>query len=173
MDPTARQPDTRPSLDQLADIVTPLPVSWWPQTWGWGLVAVILLTLAAFVFLRWLRRFRANRYRREALADLAELEEQLADEATRADALAAMPELLKRVALAAWPRRTVASLTGKAWLAFLREHDARQSFDVSAARLLDDLEYRSRTSLGSIDETEARRFASCARRWIEGHVVSA
>lgn len=175
MDQAAQQPDpiTRLALDQLTDIVMPLPVSWWPQTWGWGLLGLIVLALAAAAFVRWLRRYRANRYRREALADLAELEGRLADEATRADALAAIPVLLKRVALAAWPRSAVASLTGKAWLAFLREHDATQSFDASASRLLDDLEYRSRTSLGSINETDARRFASSARQWIEGHVVSA
>lgn len=166
-------PITRLALHQLADIATPFPVSWWPQTWGWGMLALILLALAAFGFLRWLHRYRANRYRREALADLAVLEGRLADVATRADALAAMPELLKRVALAAWPRGVVASLTGKAWVVFLHENDAGQSFDATASRLLDDLEYRSRDSLGTVSEAEARAFVVSARRWIEGHVVSA
>lgn len=175
MEPATQQPDpiSRLALDQLADIVTPVPVSWWPQTWGWGLLALILLALAAFAFLRWLRRYRANRYRREALADLAQLEGRLTDAAKRADALQAIPELLKRVALAAWPRVAVASLTGKPWLAFLHEHDVGRSFDASASRLLDDLEYRSRKSLSAVSEADARAFAISARRWIEGHVVSA
>ena len=175
MDPSTQQPDhlTRLALDQRADIVTPLPVSWWPQTWGWGLLALILLALAAVAFVRWLRRYRANRYRREALAELSELEARLADAATRDEAVAAMPELLKRVALAAWPRSAVASLTGKDWIEFLRQHGAGTPFDPPAARLLDDLEYHPRKSLDAVSEADVRAFLNSARRWIEGHVVSA
>jgi hypothetical protein len=123
--------------------------------------------------LRWRRRWLANRYRRDALAELALIESNLGDAAGRAEALAAMPELLKRVALAAWPRAAVAQLSGDQWLAFLRAHGAGDAFDGSAAKLLDDLEYRPAKARDGINEEEARRFAASARRWIEGHVVSA
>lgn len=175
MEPAAQTPDpvTSLALRQLADITQPPPVSWMPQTWGWAVLALILAALALFALLRWRRHWLANRYRRDALAELALIESDLGDPAARVEALAAMPELLKRVALAAWRRPAVARLSGGEWLAFLRAHGAAGAFDGPAGRLLDDLEYRPAKTRDGISEDEARLFAASARRWIEGHVVSA
>ena len=175
MEPAQSQPDplTRLALDKLADIVTPPPVSWMPQTWGWALLALVAAALLMFALWRWRGRRVANRYRREALAELTRIEQKLGDATGRAEALEAMPELLKRVALAAWPRDAVASLSGGDWLAFLRKHGGAQSFPEQAAKLLDDLEYRSRQTRASVSENDVRMFAASARRWIEGHSVSA
>lgn len=174
MDP-AQPPDpvTSLTLQRLADITVPPPVSWMPQTWGWAALALLIATLATVAAIRWRRRWQANRYRREALAQLALIEQQLSDSARRREALTAMPELLKRVALAAWPRAAVAQLSGEEWLAFLRRHGGQDAFPEPSARLLDDLEYRSTKARTSISEGDARVFAAAARRWIEEHVVSA
>jgi hypothetical protein len=64
-------------------------------------------------------RWQQNRYRREAIAELARHEENLRDAARRATALVAVAELLKRTAITAFPREQVAGLTGAAWFAFL------------------------------------------------------
>lgn len=175
VEPASQQldPTTRLALEQLADIVMPPPVSWWPQTWGWLVLALVLLGAAAIGFIRWRRRYEANRYRREALADLAAIEADLHNAATRGSALAAMPELLKRVALAAWPREAVASLSGVAWIEFMRGHGGQEFFAGKAARLLDDLEYRPPATLAAVSDDEARMFARSVRQWIEGHVVPA
>lgn len=175
MEPAAQTPDpvTSLALRQLADITQPPPVSWMPQTWGWALVAILVAALVLLALYRWRRRWLANRYRRDALAELALIESELGDAAKRPQAVASMPELLKRVALAAWPREAVAQLSDDRWLAFLRGHGAADAFDGSAGRLLDDLEYRPAKARDDISEDEARRFAASARRWIEGHVVSA
>lgn len=175
MEPAQSQPDplTRLALENLADIAIPPPVSWMPQTWGWALLALVAAALLILAVWRWHRRRVANRYRREALADLARIEQALGDVAGRAQALEAMPELLKRVALAAWPRDAVASLSGADWLAFLRKHGGAQSFPGQAAKLLDDLEYHSMKTRTSVSESDALMFAASVRRWIEGHVVSA
>lgn len=174
MDPSQR-PDavTSLTLEKLADITTPPPVSWMPQTWGWAVLALVIAALALVALARWRRRREADRYRREALADLILIEQTLGDAAARTQALAAIPELLKRVALAAWPRKAVASLSGEHWLRFLRQHGGAQAFPAPAAQLLDDLEYRSAETRADVSEDEARMFAASARRWIEAHVVSA
>lgn len=171
----AQPPDAATSLalQKLADIAVPPPVSWMPQTWGWAVLALVVAALAVFALMRWRRRWLANRYRREALTELTLIEQRLGDPAGRAQALSAMPELLKRVALAAWPRSAVAQLSGEAWLAFLRRHGGEQTFPERAGELLDDLEYRSAEARTGISEDDARTFAASARRWIEGHVVSA
>lgn len=104
-------------LGQLHDIATPPPVSLTPQTWAWavavGLVAAALALAARAV----LRRRRASAYRRAALAELDALAPALA--AGDPAALAGLETLLRRTALAAFPRAEVATLTGEAWAGFL------------------------------------------------------
>lgn len=162
---------TRAALQKLADIAVPPPVSWMPRTWGWAVLAAALLALIGWLVVRGARRYAANRYRREGLSELDRIEAKLADDGERGKALAAMPELLKRVALAAWPRTEVASLSGPSWVAFLHAHGGTVGFPDAAARLLDDLEYRCPAPPMSVDE--ARNIVGALRNWIEGHVVSA
>jgi hypothetical protein len=162
---------TRVALQKLADVSVPPPVSWIPQTWGWAVLTTGLLALIGWLAVRGLRRYRASRYRREGLGGLARIEARLADGSQRDEALAAIPELLKRVALAAWPRTEVASLSGEPWIAFLRAHGGARGFSAAAARLLDDLEYRSRGPTMSADEASV--VTKAVRNWIEDHVVSA
>ncbi|QDL90406.1 DUF4381 domain-containing protein [Paroceanicella profunda] len=96
-------------LDMLAEPPAPPPVAMTPQTWGWGaLLALVLLALAWLAWRTWRHR-RANAYRRAALAELA----------AAGDDPARIAGILRRTALAAWPRTRVASLTGPDWLAFL------------------------------------------------------
>ena len=84
--------------------------------------------------LRSLLHWQHNRYRREALAELARHESALVDPARRADALSAMAELLKRAALTAFPRGQVATLTGPAWFAFLDRTGRTAAFSAGLRR---------------------------------------
>jgi len=99
----------------LRDIHAPPVPSLWPPAPGWWILlalSLVLLWLAAW----WLyRRYRVLRRRRQILAALAGLDGGDAGPALAADVSA----LLKRVALARFPRAEVASLTGQDWLAFL------------------------------------------------------
>lgn len=163
------KPPPKQTLAKLADIATPPPVEWVPQTWGWVALAVVVGATLALLWVRARRRREANRYRVEALAELVRLEAQIDAEATRATALAAIAPLLKRVALAVWPRAEVASMSGARWTAFLRAHAGDAAIADEAVRLLDDAEYRSRAALNAIPADEARACARAARAWIEGH----
>jgi hypothetical protein len=162
---------TRAALQKLADISVPAPVSWMPQTWGWAVVGVAVMALLGWSIARGLRRYAANRYRREGVRELDRMQARLADDGARGEALAALPELLKRVTLAAWPRTEVAQLSGKPWIAFLQAHAGRADFPDAAAGLLDDLEYRAKQPV--MNAEEARNVTSAVRNWIEDHVVSA
>lgn len=123
------------SLDRLHDIVVPAAVPWWPPApgWLWFLAAVMLGVLGVLV--RVVIGWQQNRYRREALAELARLEAVAADSTgCAADALCGLSELLKRTALTAFPRQQVAALTGPAWFEFLdRSGGTRFSAGVGAA----------------------------------------
>jgi hypothetical protein len=104
-------------LDQLHDIVEPPPVSMMPATWGWAVVGAAMLAVLGLLLWLYARHRRATAYRRAALAELDMLAPRL--EAGDATALAAAETLLRRTALAAFPRAQVATLTGSDWLAFL------------------------------------------------------
>lgn len=84
-----------PSIAQLKELALPSPVSYSPQTWGWWLLLAILLLAAALIGTRRYIQWRRDRYRREALAHLA----QLRSHSDELHALRELPELLKRVAL--------------------------------------------------------------------------
>ena len=105
------------SLDNLYDIVIPEGPAWWPLAPG----AWVLVLVCAFVLLLICSRFyllrSRNRYRRAGL-------HLLDDAATEYD----VSVILKRVALAAYPREQVASLYGSEWQTFLHQTCPRVSF---------------------------------------------
>jgi Domain of unknown function (DUF4381) len=144
-------------LDQLHDFYQPPPPSWRPQTIGWyvvfGVVAILLLWFVVHLVRRWF----ANRYRREALRELllARPEE--------------ISELLKRTALSTFPREQVAALSGEGWLRFLDESAKSDLFASAPANRLEELAYRTGT-LSSEDEAALRHAAGT---WIRSHRVQA
>jgi len=159
------------ALKGLADIVSPAPISWYPQTWGWWAVAAVLLAALAYLAFRWTRRWIANRYRREALRECEALEKALHDDRQRAATVAALPVLLKRVALGAWPRTEVASLSGAAWVSFVKGHAGDARIDQRTAGLLNDAEYQE--TLDSLSAEDAGTCWRAVHDWIEHHDVSA
>ena len=44
------------NLQNLNDIVLPVPAHWWPPAPGWYVLAGLLLAVLALLALRWLRR---------------------------------------------------------------------------------------------------------------------
>ncbi|WP_133707882.1 DUF4381 domain-containing protein [Rhizobium sp. BK313] len=174
MEPQASHldPITEAALRSLHDIAIPTPVSWMPQTWGWIVVGLVLLVGLMFAFLLWLRRYRANAYRREARRILDEIEIRIRNPETRQDAIHELACLLKRTALAAWPRDQVACLSGAAWVHFLDGH-AEGGAGNALARLLDDAEYRDSSSIGGLPQNDGDDIAAAVRGWIERHHVSA
>lgn len=123
-------------LSQLIDLLepasAPAPVSMMPQTFGWVVLALLLLAaLAGGVFA--LRRHRvATAYRRAALGALAGC----------GDDPARIAEVLRRTALAAYPRARVAGLHGAEWLAFLDDSFPGQGFRAGPGQVLATAPYR-------------------------------
>ena len=168
----APDPATAAALRQLSDIAQPPAIRFVPQTWGWAVLSLVVLALLAAGLLLWRRRREANRYRREALVELQRIEGEMGDDAQRRAAVLALPPLVKRVALAAWPRERVASLSGTQWVEFLQHNSGTKPFPDFAARLFEDMEYRAGAG-AQIDRDEATAFVAATRSWIEGHRVSA
>jgi len=142
----------------LVDIPLPAPVSLWPQTWPARIALVVLtvgVTVGAWRLARWWYR---SRYRRAALAELDRIEGE-SDAIGRRLALAA---LVRRTALAAFPRGQVASLAGVEWLAFLDRTGDTRIFSQGAGRGLEDIAYRPTPE-------DVRPLIGAVRYWIKAH----
>ena len=155
--PPSPKPTPTAVLDKLHDFYQPPPVPWTPQTVGWYVVfGVLALTVLWFV-IRGIRHWRHNRYRRLALKELASTPPEL------------LSALLKRTALAAWPREAVASLTGSNWLSFLVKTSAITSFQEAPGNRIEEIAFAS-SSLSSRDEQHIRDVTA---EWIRRHRVQA
>lgn len=163
--------DALAGLDQLRELPLPAPVSYWPQTWAWALLAALLLAGGAWAAIAGWRRHRRNRYRRQALAELDRLMR-----AAAADPLAArgLPALLKHTAMAAQAGGgpPVAALHGQDWIAYLGR-GARQPFAPASAGLLAALAYAPDAAVRALDRGELDRLMAASRDWMEHHHVAA
>lgn len=110
------------SESQLLDILLPTQQEHGPLAIGWYLVIIaILIALGVGLYLGW-RHWQRGKAKRLSLQALAQLE------AAQGSA-AELNQLLKRAALAYFPRNQVAALAGQEWLNFLDQHfTGKQSF---------------------------------------------
>lgn len=140
-------------LDRLIEIQEPAPVSWLPQTWGWAVLAAIAIALIGWFSWQRLRRFRANAYRRAALAELE----------AAGDNPVLIASIVRRTALAAYPRATVAALTGQDWLEFLDARANGVRFDEEPGCDLVAAAYNGRGNAPGLN--------AVAREWVRRHRV--
>jgi hypothetical protein len=147
-----------PWMSSLEEVELPERVSFTPETIGWYLLAGALVLLLLWLGWRFWKRWQADAYRREALRELGEIE----------TAPERLPELLKRVALVAYPRAEVAELSGDAWLGFLDGTLGSTDFTSGAGSILPDLAYDSAAVTG-MSEADSNDLFGLARRWIRGH----
>ena len=108
-------------LANLHPLRQPDPIGWWPLAPGWWLVITIaLLCLAGLVYVL-VKRYRANAYRRQGLAQLQALQQQYLAQPDASQYVAQTNALLKSVALRSYPRREIAASNGQQWLTFLND----------------------------------------------------
>lgn len=144
------------NLVELFDLLVlpdaPEPVSMWPQTAGWiwlGLAVLLLISLASWRLWQWRR---ATAYRRAALAELR----------AAGDDPVAISGILRRTAMAAFSRDTVAGLQGSDWLGFLDRTSPAVSFTRSdAGRVLAKAPFTP--------QTPHEDLAAMADAWIRRH----
>ena len=144
-------------LDLLHALVEPAPVPWVPQTIGWLVVTIWLVAVIAIIALRAVSRWRSNRYRRAALAELRRISADPSHPLLAQEVAA----LLKRTALAVFPRSDVASLYGTDWASFLARTAAHDPVVTKSADAMASAAYRP--------DTDGAQLLEPARRWIKVH----
>lgn len=150
-------------LTHLEDITTPEPLSYIPQTTAWYLLAAVLLLILVAALWRLAARYRVNRYRREALAALMEIERQSATDSHSETQVAAV---LRRTALSIYPRASVASLHGRTWLKFLDQSYGGKDFSDGPGRVIANAAYQPTHLLSAHDRAGLLRVA---QSWVRKH----
>ncbi len=150
-------------FSDLHDIMMPDFISWWPlQPVCWVALFLLCVSLLMFV-LYWKKLSAQNTYRKLALQELQHICER--------KSWHEMPVLLKRCALAAWPREEIAALSGNQWILWLNAHGG--NFDQTAAQYLHQLSY-ARKSINDINDNNDNneKYVSLMKNieaWIRQH----
>lgn len=187
-----------PSIEQLKELALPSPVSYAPQTWGWWVLLAVLIGAVLLVGARRYWQWRRDRYRREALVRLAQLQ-QYGDDL---NALRELPELLKRVAIS-MPNATAvgagvpamrpspsklvsvdqtlsranplppgpAALGKEDWQAFLQRHSA-QPLPPDFSQQLAQLAYAPDAALRALPHEQRQQLFNTCKHWVEHHHVA-
>ena len=148
------------------EIILPDTISWWPSAPGWqvaGIIATLYLVVKAS---RLATRWWHNRYRREVLRQLLNVQREAGSRLQ--DVVAVLPYYMRVTALQAYPRQDVASLSGNDWLVFLDTHYSGPSFSGGIGEKLIAVAYLppERWQLG---EKESHALIEMSRQWIARH----
>ena len=138
-------------LDLLESVPEPPQILLWPQTVGWIWLGLAVVCVVAWLGRRCLTNRRANAYRRAALKAIV----------TAGDDPAALAVIVRRAALAGYPRAEVAGLYGEDWLAFLDEAYGGTGFREGPGRLLAVAPYAP--------ATRAPDLTSLVAMWVRHH----
>ena len=143
-------------LANMADLALPEPISFWPPAAGVWIVGVTAGAMLAVMAGRALRRYRADAYLRRAEAEIDALAG--GDDGTTE----AISAVLKRVAIVAYGRERVASLTGQGWAAFITQTTPAGSQTVDLTESLADISAPG----GRVSEASA--LVAQAKNWLRG-----
>ncbi|MES0882116.1 DUF4381 domain-containing protein [Roseibium sp. SCP14] len=138
-------------LDLLEPVPEPEPVSMFPQTAGWIWLLLVLIALTVTLGNQLVKHRKSNAYRKQALSEL-----------TRSpDDPSVLSNLIRRTALTAYPRSSVASLHGSDWLEFLDKTYGGKEFTNGAGQALASAPYR--------ESSGSQGLKPLVKDWIKSH----
>ncbi len=144
-------------LDRLRDIVVSDPVSWWPLAPAWYVVIAIVILLAGVVSWKFWQKWRANAFRRAALAEV-----EAAANSANGLSVPQLAEIFKRCALTTYPREQVAALSGDGWVSWLVDKYSEPMPELLAEAMREGLYARQQKEVSS-------EMLDYSRQWISGH----
>lgn len=151
-------PEAQALLEQLNPVVAPPPVGLWPLAPGWWFLLALVVMALGILAVAAVRHHRANRYRRQALAELDALPKD-------SNYVQQLARLLKRTAITAYPEAQdrLPGLFGMRWLTFLNSTCPKPAFNEAEAILLTNAIYRPSTPADSAVLEQSVRY------WIGHH----
>ena len=148
------------------EIILPDAISYWPTAPGWQVLGVLVGIVVIIRAIQRAKHWWRNRYRREALRQLDQVQKQAGKQLQ--DVVAVLPHFIKVTALHAYPRQEVAALNGKPWLSFLDAHYSGPAFSEGIGEKLLALAYLPREQW-QLNDQESNELINMVRRWIALH----
>lgn len=146
---------------QLKDIHLPANASAWPLALGWWLLILLALFVGIILFFKIKKYLKIKKHKLALKDEYLTLENKLNSSPTK-DLIAETNILLRRLALAYYPEKNIASLTGGDWLSFLDTSANTQDFSKGAGRILIEAPYRS----GQLENYNSDEFIPLIRKWV-------
>ena len=162
-------PQDPTSLENFVDIVSAEPVPFWPPAVGWWFVIALIAIWSLVYVVQGIKRWSRNRYRREALQLLEQIGASSTDPSLTT--LVRIDSLLKRVALAAYPRDQVASLSGMDWMTFLASTGKDHSFQAEPVVRLASA--ASDIDCAELSDHQLETILMTCKKWIRSHSTEA
>lgn len=156
------------SLREIVEVEFPEPVSLVPSTPGWWILLLGLVGLMARSLWRRRQRYLRDRYRRDALAQLATIKQHL--EAGKQEAVRELAPLLRATAVAAGGRDLVSGLEGDDYAAALAGlSPGKDHLSVSAIGDLQLLAYAPLDEVSGMDTQRLESLMTAMGNWIQNH----
>jgi len=151
-----------PSLRTIIEAEFPEPISLMPATPGWWILLLVMAGLLLRALLQRRQRYLRDRYRRDALAQLVRIKEQLS--AGVLEAVRELAPLLRATAIAAAGRDALSGLQGDSYATALAELAPDQD------RLpVADLQRLAYAPLDDVERLDIEAFITALERWIQQH----
>jgi hypothetical protein len=118
------------------------PISWWPLAPGWWISALLILLsiLIIALFIRHLINYPPGSWRKDAREALRQLRRASWQQSPK-ETVGELSELLRRIGMARFGRRGLASLSGPEWLEWLHHSDPNDFDWLGRGKILLSLPY--------------------------------
>ena len=147
------------NLDTLRDIQLPPAIEWWPPAPGWWIAVALLLFFV--LALAWFSSQRKEIGRQhKAMITLDQINRRYLSTQDQTTAITELSQVLRRYALAVFPERNPAGLTGAAWLQFLNETGGAGKFNDEVGYALTSGPYDPNAQI------DVNAVLSAARYWL-------
>ena len=151
-------------LKKIVETTPPESISWWPQTLAWKVIGFVVLVMAIRHVVKKINHYKANAYRREALAWVEQLPRYQQGQTSME--FRQLPALVKKVALIAYGREVVNSIPSEHWETWLDQQCEKTAFATQHKRELAQLAYAPELILS---EEQMAKLVTTIKAWIIGH----
>ena len=151
------------NIDQLAPVIPPEAVSFWPPQPGWYVLLFLILILIGFGIFKYVNYKRKNSYRLLAIKEI----DNLSSKDPSIAELDLLNTILKATALQGYPRSVVASLHGEEWLNFLDSKATGSNFNEVGDILVNSSFHKAETL--EIKSQQWTNLLAMSKYWIKKH----
>ncbi len=149
-------------LAEMYDIEGLDAISWWPPAVGWWIVSILVLFLTAIIVVFYRRK---KSFERSWCSNTLKILSEMENNTSKQDTVATLSELIRRIAVHQYSRKTCAGLEGKKWIQWLKQHDPEHfDWETEAAWLIEAPYAPPGTST---IESEIKTAIQAIRKWVK------